>query len=98
MSETEPMVLSLPPETHFDNVEAVRGALLEQIAAAPSDRIVIDLGQVENANSVTVALLVSLRRHILGAGRVLGLTNVGEELRNVIDFSGLSTVLLVESA
>ena len=57
----------------------------------------VDLAGLERANSVTVALLLAWYRCAVLQKKSIFFVNLSEELHNIIEFSGLSGVLLRRS-
>ena len=57
----------------------------------------VDLAGLERANSVTVALLLAWYRCAVLQKKSIFFVNLSEELHNIIEFSGLSAVLLRRS-
>ena len=58
----------------------------------------VNLGRLEVANSVAVALLLAWFRQANREGRTIVFVDVPRDLRNIIDFSGLSSVLPLGAA
>ena len=57
----------------------------------------VNLAGLERANSVTVALLLAWYRFAMLQKKSIFFVNLSEELHNIIEFSGLSKVLLHRS-
>lgn len=87
-----PFVLTTE-EVSLDRAEAVKleGVRIIQQQPGPFS---VDLGSLTQANSVTVALLVAWYRHASLNQKSIKFVNLSEELHNIIEFSGLSQVLL----
>lgn len=64
---------------------------------AGDGQITVDLAMLKHANSLTVALLTAWFRAARLQNISIVFMNISEELRNIIDFSGLADVLLTES-
>ena len=54
----------------------------------------VDLAGLKRANSVTVAVLVAWYRHATLQQKTILFVNLSEELHNIVEFSGLSGILL----
>lgn len=54
----------------------------------------VDLAGLHRANSVTIAVLVAWYRHATLQQKSIIFVNLSEELHNIIEFSGLSRILL----
>ena len=54
----------------------------------------VDLAGLNRANSVTVAVLVAWYRHATLQQKSIFFVNLSEELHNIVEFSGLSRILL----
>ncbi len=80
-------------EITFDDAEGIRARGNEMIAAAVGD-IEIDLSGLERANSVTVAILMDWFRNATLQQKSIACVSLSVELRNIVEFSGLSEVLL----
>jgi anti-anti-sigma factor len=87
---------------HLDSLglEAGIDRLCEQVAALidgpAGGEVVCDLSAVRSADLSLVGVLARLTLTARRAGGSLLLRNAGEELRRLIDFSGLACVLEVE--
>ena len=77
----------------FSNAEKILGRgneLIEQ-SSVPCH---VDLQAVGHANSLTVALLMGWYRHANLNGKSIFFQNLSHELRNIIEFSGLDSVIV----
>ena len=54
----------------------------------------VDLAGLNRANSVTVAVLVAWYRHATLQQKPIFFVNLSKELHNIVEFSGLSRILL----
>jgi anti-anti-sigma factor len=79
-------------ELDFESAELYNQRGLELINRA-GERVEVDLAALARANSVTVAVLLSWRRHATVNGKSIVFVNLSSDLRKIIDFSGLSSVL-----
>ena len=80
-------------ELTLDQAEEIKIAGAAQIAAR-EDTIRVDLSGLERANSVTAAVLVAWYRAATLQNKSIVFVNLSQELRDIIEFSGLSRVLL----
>ena len=80
-------------EISLDDAEAIKRQGLGLIDAQ-SGPITVDLSQLQRANSVTVALLVAWYRRATLQQKPIAFVNLSEDLHNIVEFSGLSRVLL----
>ncbi|MEQ9451467.1 MAG: STAS domain-containing protein [Pseudomonadales bacterium] len=82
-------------EVHFDAAPALkkRGDALIT-AAATGQPVSVDLAGLDNANSLTVALLLQWYRTAHALGLSIVFLHLSQDLRNIITFSGLSEILL----
>jgi anti-anti-sigma factor len=80
-------------EIGLDVAEAIKtqGVGLINTSTGP---INVDLAGLNRANSVTVAVLVAWYRHATLQRKSIFFVNLSEELHNIVDFSGLSRILL----
>jgi len=80
-------------ELALDQAEAikVRGVALIDASAGPFS---VDLAGLERANSITVAVLVAWYRHATLHQKSILFVNLSQELNNIVEFSGLSRILL----
>lgn len=75
----------------FVNFAEVRSAV--ELVLDDHDAIAVDLSGLDEANSVTVALLLAWFRAASREDKSLVLVDVPRDLRNIIDFSGLTELL-----
>ncbi len=87
-------VFELVKAVQFDNVSAVRRQGETLIREQPDNALVVRIGATTQGSSVTVALLLAWLRAARGDGKHLRFANVPDDLRNIIEFSGLTEVLL----
>lgn len=80
-------------EVSLDEAEALKRQGLKLIDAHQGP-IKVDLGELQRANSVTVALLVAWYRRAILQQKPITFVNLSEDLHNIVEFSGLSRVLL----
>lgn len=80
-------------EVDLDSAERLRIAGLRLIEQA-GQSLEVNLTGLKRANSVTVALLLSWYRHAVLNEKSILFTGLSQELRNIIEFSGLTQVLL----
>ena len=80
-------------EVSLDDAELIKRQGIGMIDAQPGP-ITVDLAQLQRANSVTVALLVAWYRRATLQQKAITFVNLSEELHNIVEFSGLSRVLL----
>lgn len=80
-------------ELSLDEAEALKDTGKTMIADAEGP-IRVDLGDLERANSVTVAVLIAWYRAAALEDKQVILVNPSQELREIIEFSGLGKVLL----
>ncbi len=65
----------------------------EALIASSAGEIVVDLGELERANSVTVSVLLGWYRAAQRENKSIVFVNLSKELRNIVTFSGLADVL-----
>lgn len=80
-------------ELGLDQAELIKAQGVEILNEQPGP-FHVDLSGLERANSVTVAVLVAWYRHATLQQKAIFFENLSEELHNIIEFSGLSRVLL----
>ena len=86
----------LGAEVTLEEAEALKAqglALLEQAATDAQSPLVADFGGLQAANSVTVAIMIAWHRAAMRQQKSIAFVNLSAELTNIIEFSGLSTVL-----
>ncbi len=87
----------------LENAERIKARGFELIrerisGEVPSDTpIEVDLGGLQHANSVTVALLAAWYRAATNSGGSIVFMNLSPELRKIVAFSGLAEILPVQS-
>ncbi len=80
-------------ELALDQAEAVKVRGVQLIDASPGP-FSVDLAALERANSITIAVLVSWYRHARLHQKSIMFVNLSRELTNIVEFSGLSRILL----
>ena len=85
---------ALPQEVTFETAEDLKQVGLECIAQAEGD-LQLDVGGVQQANSIAVALLCAWHRHASLQHKSIVFVNLSQELRNIIALSGLDDVIAV---
>ncbi|MEZ5558778.1 MAG: STAS domain-containing protein [Pseudomonadales bacterium] len=83
-----------PARIGFDNFAAVRRDGETALQSAGTE-FVVDLSDLQETNSVTVALLMAWFRLAHAEGKTVRFVGVPAGLMNIIEFSGLSNVLPV---
>jgi ABC-type transporter Mla MlaB component len=80
-------------EVGLDQAEQIKsdGFAIIDAQAGPFQ---VDLAGLQKANSVTVALLVAWYRQAKLQEKTIFFMNLSEELHNIVEFSGLSRILL----
>lgn len=76
----------------FETMARIRAEGEAAIAAA-GEHAIMDLSGLEHGNSVTVALLMAWLRAAESAGKELVFTAAPAELINIIELSGMTSVL-----
>lgn len=79
-------------EVSLEQAEALRRQGFDLIDTLER-QVEVDLAHVERANSVTVALLLAWQRRASLQGKSIIFLNLSDDLRNIIEFSGLTQVL-----
>ena len=77
---------------NFDNLTEIRSVGEARISEV-NETLRIDLSDLEEANSATVALLIAWFRAARAQDKSIVFVEVPPELRNIIAFSGLDQVL-----
>ncbi len=80
-------------ELTLEDAESIKTAGVRMIAAG-GDKIRVDLTGLDRANSVTAAVLVAWYRAATLQNKSIVFVNLSQELRDIIEFSGLSRMLL----
>lgn len=80
-------------EVELDDVERLKVRGMEIVDTLPGP-IYVDMAELVRSNSVTVALLVVWYRRATLQEKSIFFMNLSEELHNIVEFSGLSQVLL----
>ena len=83
-------------EVDLESAERLRVEGLRLIEQA-GQSLEVNLAGLKRANSVTVALLLSWYRHAALHDKSILFTGLSQELRNIIEFSGLTQVLLPQT-
>jgi ABC-type transporter Mla MlaB component len=65
------------------------------LESADADRLICDVSAVVDADAVTIDALARLQLTARRAGSQVGLKNASRELRDLLDFAGLSRVLTI---
>lgn len=81
----------------FETMARIRAAGEAAIDEA-GERAVVDLSGLESGNSVTVALLMAWLRAAERAGKTLVITAAPVELINIVELSGMTSVLPLAEA
>ncbi|MFA6458636.1 MAG: STAS domain-containing protein [Patescibacteria group bacterium] len=68
---------------------------LEPVWTSKHRYLVLDLGDIDLVSSRTVSYLENLHRELAAAEKQLALINVNEELRDTLEFVGLSKLIEV---
>jgi anti-anti-sigma regulatory factor len=89
--------LCLWGDVTFDIFNAVRADAERELGGTPAGRIEFDCTELEAANSLSVALFMALLRAANRSGKNLVLTGVAPSLAGIIEFSGLTEVLLPDA-
>jgi phospholipid transport system transporter-binding protein len=69
----------------------------EEAIAEADDQVEFDLSGIENGNSAGVALLIAWFREAERLDKRIVFHHVPEDLRNIVDLSGLTPVLPVQN-
>ena len=93
MAELISQDFSLNGEVTFENAEAYKERGRSLIDAAEHE-VRADLSGLAKSNSVTVAVMLSWMRHAALSGKTVIFVNLANDLRNIIEFSGLRELLL----
>ena len=80
-------------EIDLANAEAVKAAG-EELMRSQDGPFHVDLSELERATSVTVAVMLSWYRFATMQKKSILFMNLSEDLHNIIEFSGLTRVLL----
>ncbi len=80
-------------ELDINDAEALKSAGQELITNGQAP-LRVDLGGLETANSVSVAVLVAWYRAAAREEKRIDFVNLSPELQEIIEFSGLSRLLL----
>jgi ABC-type transporter Mla MlaB component len=83
-------------EVGLDQAEAIKSQGVRLISAGPGP-FTVNLSSLQRANSVTVALLLAWYRFAALQQKSIVFTHLSQDLRNIIEFSGLSQILLPNS-
>ena len=81
----------------FDNLANVRQAGEALIGGAAGETVHFDCSGLQEANSVTLVLLIAWRRSAVADGKSVVFTGTSVALRNIAAFSGLNEVLTLEA-
>ena len=78
----------------LENANRVQVCGASLIDEATSSNVVFDLEGLSTNNSITVAIMMSWFRTAEHAGRTVAYRGVSSELRKIVEFSGLTDLLL----
>ncbi len=81
----------------FDDADRIKEDGCRKIDQHGEGSLHVDLGGLTQANSLTVAVMMVWYRHAYLQEKTLRFTSLSEDLRNMIEFSGLGSVLLPDS-
>ena len=95
-------MLEIPTAISFDQAEALKERGRDYISSvdisSQDGPIELDVGAIEQANSLAVALLSAWHRTATLQDKSIVFVNLSEELRNIIALSGLDDVIKVSPA
>ncbi len=77
----------------FDEADALKARGCALIEAATT-AVRVDLGGLERASTITVAVLLAWYRAARSNDKAIEFVNLSSDLRNIVRFSGLDPVLL----
>ncbi len=81
-------------EITFENAEKVKALGYARVDNHQGDdELVVDLGGLTHANSVTVAVMMAWHRYALARQKNLSFAHLSPGLLNIVEFSGLNPVL-----
>ena len=80
-------------ELDFDAAEQIR-AQGDALIDASDGPITVDCGGLVRSSSVTVAVMLAWYRRAHRDTKAIEFVNLSDDLRNIIEFSGLSSLLL----
>ena len=80
-------------ELELEQAEAIKAAGEALMARSPGP-YQFDLGGLQRANSVTVAVLLAWYRHATLRQKSIMFVNLSQDLLNIIEFSGLRRLLI----
>ncbi len=84
-------------ELGLEQAEAVKAAGMALIErSSDAEPIRVDLAALEQANSVTVAVLMAWYRHAAIQQKSIMFVNLSQDLLNIIEFSGLRRLLVAD--
>jgi len=83
-------------EVGLEQAEQLKSAGVALIESE-SGPFTVDLANLVRANSVTVAVLVCWYRHATLRQKSIMFVNLSDDLHDIVEFSGLSDVLLPQS-
>ncbi|MCR9278432.1 MAG: STAS domain-containing protein [Pseudomonadaceae bacterium] len=91
---------SLCGDVEFDEVGDLKKQGLAAVAdaSAEHDKLSIDLAQLSQSNSVTVALMLAWLREGKTRGVAVNFTSVPPAIGKILEFSGLSSLVSYELA
>jgi anti-anti-sigma factor len=79
-------------ELGLDQAEQIKAQGVAMIGTSDGP-ITVDLAGLERANSITIAVLVAWYRHATLQNKNIMFVNLSQDLHNIIEFSGLLSVL-----
>ncbi|MFT7653498.1 MAG: ABC-type transporter Mla MlaB component [Limisphaerales bacterium] len=82
-------------EVSFEQAESLK-TTGDRMISGQTTAIRMDLGELDRANTLTVSLLTHWFRTAQQQNKSIVFVNLSQELRNIIDFSGLNQVLLAD--
>lgn len=85
-------------ELTMQDAEMVKARGMKLVDEAAGPQVRADFGGLQRANSVTVAVMLAWHRHALLHDKSIEFTHLSAELGNIIEFSGLRSLLLTQPA
>jgi anti-anti-sigma factor len=90
-------VLRLHGDVDFFTEDGFRAQAEQLLAAEDVDRFVVDLGEVDLMDSSGLSLLIDLLRLCREMGLPMNVRQVPEQVRALLDLTGLDQALAMES-
>jgi len=84
-------------ELSMQDAEAIKARGITLLEDAAEQHVQADFGALNRANSVTVAVMLAWHRHARLLDKTIEFTHLSAELGNIIEFSGLRSLLLTDS-